>query len=196
MSWTQFGTRLDTRVAGVAERTVRRMSRRQALRTAVVGGAAGLAAVAIGQRPAFAVTCDCGPTARCSACPAFGCPSGYSLCKYGTGSGEHPHCCNSKRQSTSQCCNTAICSCGFCGCAWPSGQWVACTGLGLGHGYEICYDCLKGNNGTNCGSWCTCLGGCICCKCTTPQQVRMEAKRIQEIVQAQEEQALTGTSAI
>jgi hypothetical protein len=189
MSWTEFGTRLDTRVAGVAERAVRRLSRRQALRTAVVGGATGLATLAVGQRPAFAVTCDCGPTVRCSGCPNYGCPSGYSLCKLT----QHPNCCNNAYHA--DCCNSPCCSCSNgttckCPCAYPSGQWVACSGLGHGNGYRLCYDCLKGNNGANCGSWCTCLSLCICCQCLKPQQVRAEARRVQEIVQAQEDLVL------
>lgn len=161
-----MGEKLDTRVGSIAERINRRMTRRNALRTAVLGGAAGIASLALGQSPALAVTCDCGPTYRCGhygyPCPNTGCPSGYSLCK------------NS---------STAYCSCdqghynrqGYC-CEYSSGQWVACSGLGHGYGYELCYDCLGPGH---CADWCTCLSTCICCQCLTPQDVRQEHKRLQ-----------------
>ena len=202
MAWNNFGARLDTGVAGVAERTLRRVSRRQALRAAVVGGAASVATMAMGQRPALAAadkcSANCGPTARCKSCPQVGCPKGYSLCRFGNGkNGTHSNCCNNAHHAG--CCNSPCCSCSNgvtckCPCVYPNGYWVACSGLGsFGHGYELCQDCLKGNNGKNCGSWCTCLSACICCNCTTPHQVRAEAKRVQDILQAQVDLVAAGS---
>jgi hypothetical protein len=158
MTWRHLGESFDARVGSMAERTARRMTRRNALRTAVVGGAAGIAAVTIGQMPASANSCtsNCGPTPRCSGCPADGCPSGYSLCKGSTTS----NCFNEQRYR----------------CEWPSGQWVACTGLGHGYGYEICKDC-KGPGG--CTEWCTCLTNCICCQCLAPADFKAEQLRMQ-----------------
>ncbi len=75
------GTSLDERIAAITERVVRRVSRRDALRRVVVGGSAGIAALAIGATPALAATCDCGPTRRCSRCPEVGCPPKHHLCK-------------------------------------------------------------------------------------------------------------------
>lgn len=156
MNWRQWGAKADARIGDATERAMRRMNRRDVVRTAVLGGAASIAAVAVGERPSFAASCDCGPTKRCAGCPATGCPSGYSLC---LGS------------STSNCFNSQ----GF-RCEWPSGEWVACSGLGrFGHGIEICYDC-KGSSG--CKGWCTCLSQCICCNCTTAADVVGEQRRL------------------
>jgi hypothetical protein len=163
-----MGERIDAGVGGAVEKMARRLSRRDAMRTAVIGGAAGVAALALGQRPALAVTCDCGPTVHCSHyknrhCPSgAGCPTGYTLCK------------NS---------SSAYCSCeqghynwqGFC-CEWSAGSWIACSGLGKGHGYEVCSDCL--GPGGECTYWCTCLSSCICCDCTTAKDVKEEHKRL------------------
>lgn len=159
--------RLDTGVGNVVEKMARRLTRRDALRTAVLGGATGLAALTLGQKPALAVTCECGPTLHCShyhhTCPSgSGCPSGYILCK------------NS---------SSAYCSCdeghynwqGYC-CEYSSGTWIACSGLGKGHGYEVCSDCLGPER--ECTYWCTCLSSCICCDCKTASDVRREHERI------------------
>ena len=51
MSWKQAGERFDTRVGDLAERVARRVSRRAALRGVVLGGTAGVASLAIGERP-------------------------------------------------------------------------------------------------------------------------------------------------
>jgi hypothetical protein len=141
----------------MTERISRRLSRRDALKTAVVGGAAGIAALTLGQLPAQALTFDCGPTRRCNGCPANGCPSGYSLCK---------------GSSTSNCFNNQ----GF-RCEWPGGSWVAARGGGkCGEAFYVCYDCI-GSSG--CPGWCTCLSGQICGQCCTPADVQQEWKRLQ-----------------
>jgi hypothetical protein len=162
-----MGDKFDARVGNIAERINRRMTRRDALRTAVLGGAASIAALTLGQKPALAVTCECGPTLHCAhyghKCPTgSGCPSGYILCK------------NS---------SSAYCSCdqghynwqGYC-CEYSSGTWIACSGLGNGHGYEVCSDCLGPKR--ECTYWCTCLSECICCDCNNSEDVRAEHKRI------------------
>ena len=71
MGRTKWAARLDARIGGAAERAARRLSRRDALRGAVVNGTAGLAALSLGHRPALgaAQACQCGPTRRCSDCP-------------------------------------------------------------------------------------------------------------------------------
>lgn len=180
MAWQKVGDKFDTRVGELTEKITRRMSRRDALRTAVVGGAASIAALAVGQRPAEAralTSCDCGPTYRCGhyghSCPSYGCPSGYDLCKNGS----------------------AYCSCdqghynvqGYC-CEYSSGSWVACNNGGTcGAGYRLCYDCHcpSGCTYSGCRYWCTCLSACICCNCCTKEQVRAEMKRLQKELAAQ-----------
>lgn len=155
MNWLR---KADDRVGHMTEHAYRKLGRCAMVRGALVSGVAGIAALAVGERPAAATTCDCGPTSRCSGCAAFGCPSGYSLC---TGC------------STCSCFNNQ----GF-RCEWPSGSWVACTGLGVcGNGYEICRDCI---GGSGCAGWCTCLSDCVACNACTEQQVRAEQQRIQE----------------
>jgi hypothetical protein len=156
VSW--IGDRLDANVGALAERVARRVSRRTALRSAVLGGAASLAAMAIGEQPAMAEVCHCGPTRRCDGCAGVGCPEGYRLCK---GSG------------TSDCFNGQ----GY-RCEWPQGTWIACMGMGKGYGYKICYDCI-GHGG--CADWCTCLSECVCCACKTADDVRAEQHRIQAL---------------
>jgi hypothetical protein len=157
MSWTRLSANVDARIGAIAERVVRRISRRDALRGVVVGGTAGLAALALGERPALAQGCDCGPTRRCSGCPGVGCPPGYRLCKGSFNS----NCFNYQGYR----------------CEWPSGTWIACMGLGKGGlGYRICYDCI---NHTGCEYWCTCLSECVCCHCATAGDVRLEQHRIQ-----------------
>jgi hypothetical protein len=162
MAWRQFGSGFDARVSQMTERATRKISRRNMMRTVVVGGAASIAAVSLGEMPASAIdSCagNCGPTPRCSVgCPANGCPSGYSLCK---------------GSSTGTCFNKE----GY-RCEWPSGQWIACTGLGHGYGYEACEDC-KGPGG--CKDWCTCLTSCICCQCLTHEDFKKEQLRIQQL---------------
>ena len=156
MSRKNLAASVDARIAAMTERVVRRMSRRDALRSAVVGGTAGVAALALGQLPAQAATCTCGPTRRCAHCPGLGCPSGYHLCK---------------GSFTSSCINKQ----GF-RCEWPSGTWIACMNIGKGYGYKVCYDCI---NASGCKNWCTCLSECICCQCETARDIRAEQRRIQ-----------------
>jgi hypothetical protein len=156
MSWKQAGERFDARIADLAERTARRVSRRNALRSVLIGGSAGIAALAVGERPALAADCRCGPTRRCSGCPEVGCPHGYELCK---------------GSFTSDCFNSQ----GY-RCEWPQGTWIACMGVGKGYGYRVCYDCI-GKSG--CKGWCTCLSECVCCHCQTVADVRAEQHRIQ-----------------
>jgi hypothetical protein len=157
MSRTRVPASFDARIGAIAERVVRKLSRRDALRGVVVGGTAGLAALALGERPAWAQECDCGPTRRCDGCPGVGCPPGYHLCK----GSYHGNCFNSQGYR----------------CEWPSGFWIACMNLGGGLGYKICYDCI---NHTGCPNWCTCLSTCICCHCRDARDVRAEQHRLQE----------------
>jgi len=158
MSWKRAGERLDARVGDLAERVVRRVSRRDALRGVLVGGTAGMASLALGERPALADTCVCGPTRRCHGCPDVGCPRGYHLCK---------------GSFTGDCFNTQ----GY-RCEWPQGTWIACMGLGKGYGYRVCYDCIHRDD---CPGWCTCMSNCICCDCLTVSDVRSEQHRVQQL---------------
>ncbi|HBW18397.1 MAG: hypothetical protein ACLPN6_05645 [Streptosporangiaceae bacterium] len=158
MSWTGLGGSLDARVGALAERAMRRISRRDALRGAVVGGTAGLAALTLGERPALAESCDCGPTRRCAGCPDIGCPGGYSLCK---------------GSFSSDCFNGQ----GY-RCEWPQGTWIACMNAGKGYGYKVCYDCI---NHAGCKDWCTCLSECICCDCASVRDIRAEQHRLQAL---------------
>jgi len=173
----QLGQKLDSRVARLSEGLARRISRRDALRTAIVGGATSIAALSLGQRPALAQACECGPTYRCGhyghPCGAYGCPSGYELCK----NQSEFYCTCGRRHYNRQ---------GYC-CEYTGGRWVACTGLGKGHGYKMCYDCIDhGHRNANnrCTDWCTCLTECICCQCTSAEQVRSELSRIQQLAGA------------
>jgi hypothetical protein len=158
MDRTRWGARLDARIGGAAERAARRLSRRDALRGAVVNGTAGLAALSLGHRPALraAEVCQCGPTRRCSSCPGAGCPPGYHLCK---------------GSLSSTCFNNQ----GY-RCEWPSGTWIACMNMGHGYGYRVCYDCI-GKSG--CSDWCTCQSQCLCCECQTMADLRAEQHRQQ-----------------
>lgn len=169
MAWRRLGSTFDTRVSQLTERATRRVSRRSALRAAFVGGAASIAAISIGDTPALSLDANCasncGPTPRCSGCPDHGCPSGYHLCK---------------GSPTGTCFNKE----GY-RCEWPAGQWIACTGLGLGHGYRICKDCI-GPGG--CQDWCTCLNQCVCCGCTTPGDFKKEQHRVQMQQERQRDQ--------
>jgi hypothetical protein len=161
MTWRQLGSAFDARISQMTERATRRMSRRNVLRTAFVGGAASIAAISIGETPALALdsqcAANCGPTRRCTAeCHRHGCPNGYMRCK---------------GSFTSNCFNNQ----GY-RCEWPTGQWIACTGLGHGNGYKICKDCI-GPGG--CPDWCTCLTTCLCCHCTTAADFKKEQQRVQ-----------------
>jgi hypothetical protein len=162
MALRRLGSTFDTRISQMTERATRLVSRRNVLRTAFVSGAAGIAAISIGETPADALEhhCarNCGPTPRCSNCPdpQPGCPSGYSLCKGSPTGG----CFNNQGYR----------------CEWPAGQWIACTGLGNGNGYKICKDCI-GPGG--CPDWCTCLNHCVCCHCSTAEDFKKEQQRIQ-----------------
>lgn len=159
MGWMSFGTRLDSKVGELAERTTRAVTRRQVVRTALVGSATGIASLSIGVDPADAVCKgNCGPTHRCSGCRRTRCPAGYTQCK---------------GSSTSGCFNNQ----GY-RCEWPAGHWTACTGLGHGYGFKICQDCI-GPGG--CADWCTCLTQCKCCHCTTQEEVVAEQKQLQEL---------------
>lgn len=163
-----LGDGVDTHVADVSERFIRRVSRREALRTGVLGGVGTIAALAVGAKPARAnTTCHCGPTSRCGtyghSCPSNGCPSGMKLCKN----------------------SGASCSClaggynrqGYC-CEYSSGYWIACTGFCAGYGYKVCYDC----KGYGCDQWCTCLSDVLCCGCTTPAEVEAEYARQEAVI--------------
>lgn len=163
------GTKLDGQVAGIAERLVRRISRRDALRNGVLGGAGAVAAFAVGERPASAerARCYCGPTYHCghwgNHCPEHGCPSdGFVLCK---NDGSY---CSCRGGGT----NTQ----GYC-CEYASGYWVACGGLCNGYGYRLCFDCKR----TYCTYWCTCLSAVKCCGCTTPEDFHKEQARLQAL---------------
>jgi hypothetical protein len=158
MTWRQFGSSFDARISQMTERATRRMSRRNVLRTVFVGGAAGIAAISIGETPAFADDCtrNCGPTSRCRRCRPTECPHGYVLCK---------------GSFTSNCFNDE----GY-RCEWPHGLWIACTGLGYGYGYRICKDCIFRDR---CYDWCTCLTDCLCCGCKTAEDLKQEQLQMQ-----------------
>jgi hypothetical protein len=157
MSWKRAGDRFDARVGDLAERIARRVSRRDAVRGALLGSATGIAALALGETPAQAQACMCGPTRRCSGCPDVGCPDRYHVCK---------------GSFTSDCFNNQ----GY-RCEWPQGTWIACMGKGKGLGYKVCYDCI---NAAGCREWCTCLSRCVCCNCETAVDVRAEQHRLQQ----------------
>jgi len=156
MAWRQFGSSFDARVSQMTERASRRMSRRNILRTVFVSGAASIAAISIGETPARASDCagNCGPTPRCRNCRPTECPHGYILCK---------------GSPSSDCFNKE----GY-RCEWPSGMWIACTGLGHGYGYKICKDCILPHR---CPDWCTCLTECLCCNCKTAADFKEEQRR-------------------
>jgi hypothetical protein len=158
MSWQQAAEQFDSKVGTLAERVTRRLTRRAALRTAILGGTTGIASLAIGERPALAANCHCGPTRRCIDCPPHGCPPEHHLCR---------------GSFTSDCFNRQ----GY-RCEWPRGRWIACMGLGHGYGYRVCYDCI---GPAGCRRWCTCLGTCVCCNCRSAADVRTEQHRIQQL---------------
>ena len=57
MGLMRAGERFDARVGELAERIARRVSRRDAVRGVLLGGTAGLASLAVGERPAEAAGC-------------------------------------------------------------------------------------------------------------------------------------------
>lgn len=157
-----IGARFDSGVGELAERASRRVTRRQAVRTMLVGGATGVASLSVGVSVAEAsCASNCGPTKRCNSCPEYSCPSGYSLCK---------------GSSTGNCFNKQ----GY-RCEWPSGYWLACNKLCRGYGYQNCLDCI-GPGG--CANWCTCLTATSCCGCSTASDVVAEQYRIQHLIAA------------
>lgn len=172
MSWKQLGTRLDARVGSITERATRKMTRRDALRVGVVGSAVGIATIALGQAPAMASTSipyspGCGPTRRCSNCPANGCPPGYKLCKITSLCGTPPTGGGVKNNQ------------GYW-CEWPEGEWIGYHHLGPHHnGYKACMDCVRHPiDRAHCHGWCTCLTTCICCDCATVADVQAEMQRL------------------
>jgi hypothetical protein len=170
----KLGQKFDARVARLSEGIARRISRRDALRAAIIGGVTSIATLSIGQRPALANYCDCGPTSRCNRyghrCRAYRCPSGYETCK-----NRHDDYCSCSRGHYNRQ--------GYC-CEYANGKWVACNRLGKGHGYRMCYDCVGHghNRAEDCADWCTCLTECICCHCRSAKEVRSELNRIQQLV--------------
>lgn len=178
MSWKHLGESFDARVGSMAERATRRMTRRDALRAGVVGGAAGIAALTLGQSPALASASipyspGCGPTVRCGGCPANGCPGGYTLCKITSLCGTPPSFGGS---------GGGVSNNQGKWCEWPAGEWIAYQHLGHGYGYQACMDCVRTPiNEANCDGWCTCLTTCICCQCLTAADVRAEMKRIGQL---------------
>lgn len=174
MLWKRLGDRLDASIASITERATRRMTRRDALRAGVVGSTVGLAALALGERPALAAripnSFGCGPTRRCAGCQPVACPSGYRACKITSLCGTPPSFGGSGGGVTN--------SQGFW-CEWPEGEWIAYHNLGHGHGYRVCLDCVKSPiNSTHCHGWCTCLTICVCCYCKTVADVKAEMQRL------------------
>jgi hypothetical protein len=148
---SRMGDQVDRGIGVVSEKATRWMTRRAAMRSAVIGAVAGIGAVALGQTPAFAApNCssgvDCGPTPSCNNFTfcgggSGGCPSGYSLCKL---SGP---CGTGKKKNRW----------GFW-CEWSSGHWVACNNCSGSGTYRLCLDCV-GPSG--CSGWCTCVSPCL-----------------------------------
>lgn len=156
MTSKDLGKRFDARLGKGSEGFTRRISRRDAARTAILSAVATAGALALGQRPAFAtVTCPdrCGPSPRCSSgCPSpTGCPPGRSLCKAPT-----------------------------CGCEWTNGSWVHCQGYGTcGHGFTLCQDC----HNSSCNI-CICISGILCGNCCSPADILAEQERLQKLAAA------------
>ncbi len=158
--WQELGRRIDTRIGRGIEKAGRIVSRRAALRTAILTGVTAACAVALGQRPALArVRCPerCGPSPRCRyGCPHVGCPPRHSLCK------------------------SPPVSCGGW-CVYASGTWVHCTGYGkCGRGYTLCLDCRRHHS----CHVCICVSGILCRDCCHRRDVEAEARRIQRIIAA------------
>ena len=173
MVWKGAGANLDSRIGGFAERVNRRLTRRTALRAGIVGSVAGLASIAMGESPAAAYPFSpgCGPTVSCSGCGyPQGCPSGYDLCKQSSLCGTPPKAGGVGGGVANDQ--------GFW-CEWLGGIWESARNLGHGHGYTLCYDCVKSPiDSSTCDTWCTCASACICCQCTTKQDVLTEQKRL------------------
>ena len=155
MIWKNIGSKFDAQVAKGTEQVARRIHRRDALRTAVLTGAATVGAVALGQTPAFAtITCParCCCSPFCSGCPATsGCPSGHHLCT-------KPSVCGSV-------------------CEWSTGSWVHCQGYGkCGLGFTLCQDCKPTNN----CNVCICISGVLCAQCCKASEVHAEYQKILE----------------
>jgi hypothetical protein len=157
MSWRELGTKFDDRVGRGTDRIARRTSRRDVLRTAVLGSVAAAGAIALGQRPALAaVHCKApcgsgGGSPRCSGCPSLGCPSGMKLCKNN--------------------CHGL--------CPYPHGTWVRCTGLGrCGKGYTVCQDC---HSEGSCNV-CECESGIQCADCCSSADVQAERRRMNAVL--------------
>lgn len=158
--WQELGRRIDTRIGRGVEKAGRIISRRAALRTAILTGATAAGAVALGQRPAFArVHCPerCGPSPLCRhGCPHLGCPPRHSLCK------SPPYSCG-----------------GWC--VYATGTWVHCTGYGkCGRGYRLCQDCRRHHS----CHICICVSGILCRDCCHRRDVEAEAERIQRMIAA------------
>lgn len=158
--WRQLGSRIDTRIGRGAEKAGRIVSRRAALRTAILTGASAIGAVALGQRPAFArVTCPerCGPSPLCAhGCPDLGCPPYHSLCKH------PPRSCYGL-------------------CVYATGTWVHCTGYGrCRRGFRLCQDCKPHHS----CDICICVSGILCRDCCHQRDVLAEAERIQQMIAA------------
>lgn len=156
--WRGIGREVDARIGRMTEKAVRVVSRRAALRTAILTGAAAAGAVALGQRPAFAaVRCPerCGPSPLCShGCPALGCPRHHRLCK-------HPPY-----------------SCGGL-CVWSTGTWVHCTGYGkCGQGFTLCQDCKPSHS----CDICICVSGVVCKDCCTAADVHAEREKMLDVI--------------
>jgi hypothetical protein len=87
-------------------------------------------------------------------CPsAGGCPSGCKVCKYPGG--------------------TCPSSCGY-----DDGNWWVWGCGPTGMGAVICYDCQCPSTSTYCNGLCGCRSSCICCHCTTPQELAQEVLRV------------------
>lgn len=159
-AWKRIGARIDDRIGAGAEKAGRFVSRRAALRTAILTGATAIGSLALGKAPAFAaVRCpeSCGPSPLCSQhCPPLGCPAHHSLCKVRGGKNPCPGL-----------------------CVWPNGTWVHCVGYGnCGEGFKLCQDC-KPSGSCNI---CICISAVLCRQCCTPQDVRNERQWIDSVI--------------
>jgi len=161
----------DGDVSILTEQVTRRFTRRAVLRSVLKGSVATVAAMSIGNltgiRNVFATTCTCSYINHCT---NFGytCPSNYPFCP------SQCTVCTSDGQCCSFKCGSSYC----CHCDYTKaqgGQWLACTGLGnCRNGYAVCTDCYCGS----CSKACTCLSGCQCCDCCTPEDVFREHQRL------------------
>ena len=153
--------KFDRQIGVLTESLARKLDRREMIATSVKGLFATVTATALVQLTdlgnAFAKSCSCGAnpvpcTEQGRICPATpGCPSNCVICV--------PTDCN-----------------GLC-TTHATGQWVACSGLGKhGNGYKVCTDCTCG--GCLSSQKCTCLSQCVCCHCSTSQDVKREMQRL------------------